>query len=45
VLILNEANEILVSSSGESERLLHDFPFEKGMSGSNVFFWEKDGQN
>ncbi|NOU96506.1 helix-turn-helix domain-containing protein [Paenibacillus sp. LMG 31456] len=45
VLILNGANQLLVSSSGESERLLLDFPFDKEMSGSNVFFWEKDGQN
>jgi two-component system response regulator YesN len=45
VLILNENNEVLVSSSAEGERLLSDFPFEKEMLGSKVFFWEKDGQN
>ncbi|MDF2959456.1 MAG: hypothetical protein K0S39_1191 [Paenibacillus sp.] len=44
VLILNEANQVLVSSSGESEHLLLDFPFEQEKPGSNVFFWEKDGQ-
>jgi two-component system response regulator YesN len=47
VLILNENNQVLVSNSGEGEgeRLLRDFPFDKNTSGTNVFFWEKDGQN
>ncbi|NHN29362.1 helix-turn-helix domain-containing protein [Paenibacillus agricola] len=45
VLILNEANQVLVSNSGEGENLLRDFPFDQEMMGSNVFFWEKDGQN
>jgi two-component system response regulator YesN len=45
VLILNEANQVLVSNSGEGEKLLRDFPFNKETTGSNVFLWKKDGQN
>jgi two-component system response regulator YesN len=45
VLILNEANQVLASSSGDGENLLKDFPFEQELSGSNVSFWKKDGQN
>jgi two-component system response regulator YesN len=45
VLILNEANQVLVSNSAESEKLLRDYPFDEEMTGSNVFFWNKDGQS
>ncbi|TDG00348.1 helix-turn-helix domain-containing protein [Paenibacillus piri] len=44
VLILNDANQVLVSNSEESERLVLDFPFEKE-AGSPFFLWDKDGQH
>lgn len=45
VLILNEANQVLVNSSKESVNLLKDFPFDKEMPESNMFLWKKDGLN
>jgi two-component system, response regulator YesN len=42
VLIMNENNEVLVSSSDEG--LPADFPFNKLTDGSEMFFWKNNGK-